>query len=434
MEVDIKWGRHIGGGTFGNVYEVEVNGIPGHFACKQAKLGSSEDDIRRFKREVRMQSQLAHHHIMPILASDLEGDPPCFFMPLASHSLREVIAQYPSNHDEAVGVFLKVATAVAYAHQEGVIHRDLKPENILFVGDEPRVSDFGLGRELDRQTTTITQTNATMGSVPYMSPEQSKDARDVGASSDIYTLGKILYELLTGELPFPTMDTTLLQGRFRFVVEKATRPRISDRYFSVEEMINDIRILTEKAELLKPVLDCAQSLVAEASSEADPEKVRRALQFLKMHPDDSELHHKIVAKLPTTLLELASVHCNDDLCDVIDAFCANAANPMPFSFVDVVANLLRAAFQACARSFTKKNIASRLLGVGYSHNRYHVRTVVKALLENLTDDEEIMIFRDALAEYPDDCHSWYEECFSSRTPELIRQTLRIKQPETISRN
>src|SRR5262249_24488139 len=174
-----QWGSQIGEGGCGTVFRVTIEGTDREFACKRTKPGATTEDIRRFKREVRMMDQLEHDHIMPVLVFSLERDPPLFVMPLASHSLRTVVGEYAKSLDEAVEMFLKVASAVAYAHQEGIIHRDLKPENILFVNDEPMVSDVGLGRELDRQTTTITQTNANMGTFAYMSPEQTRDARDV---------------------------------------------------------------------------------------------------------------------------------------------------------------------------------------------------------------------------------------------------------------
>lgn len=419
-----RYQRHeiIGSGGFGTVYRATVNGETKEFAWKQTKQNATSNEIRRFQREVRIQSQLKHPHIMPILAFNLDRDPPAFIMPKASHSLLSIMTDAASSQEQATSIFLKVCEAVSYAHEQGIVHRDLKPANILFVDDEPVVADFGLGREIDRQTTTITQTNINLGTFAYMPPEQMKDAKSANELSDIYSLGKILYELLTGQLPFPAMELNSVPDGFRYIVDKATKTNPSDRFFSVGELANEVELLTGQKDLLLPLLKSAQYLINEATTTGDREAVCKAIRFLQKHSTSEQLYQEIVARLPKRLIELASKHCNDELCEVIDAFSQHVSGQLVFSYVDVVADLLRAAFYACNRLTTKKTIIKRLLKMGQAHNRYHVRKVVQDISENLNTNDEIMIFRDAA----DDCHDcigWYEPSFSLNTPEIIRQTV-----------
>jgi serine/threonine protein kinase len=412
----------IGEGGFGAVYRATLDGSTQEYAWKQPKDGASEEETRRFRREVRLLRQLCHDNIMPILTFALEREVPLFIMPLASHSLESVIKDYAANQPEAIELFLDICSGLAYAHEQGVIHRDLKPGNILFVDGIPKVADFGLGRELDRQTTTITQTNMRLGTIAYMAPEQMRDAKDVDHRADVYSLGKILYELLIGELPFPAMELPRLTDGFRYIVEKATLNRPEDRFFSVDELANEVRLLTHRKELLQPLLMQAQAFVTNAAETGDPEQVCTTIAFLKRHPNDSALHLEIVARLPKRLMEVAGRHCNSDLCDILEAFCRHTSGQMAFSFVDVVTDLLRSAFYACERLSTKKLILKHLLQVGYDHNRFYVRTVVRDISENLGTNDEIMVFRDAVKESAG-CLAFYEEAFSIRTPEIIRTTL-----------
>src|SRR5262249_49932146 len=135
----------------------------------------------------------------------------------------------------AVAVFPGIAAGVSYSHGNGVIHRDLKPQNVLFVRDGnrkliPAVADFGLGRFTDRDSTTLTLSSVSMGTFEYMPPEQLRgDSKHVDHRGDIYSLGKILYEILTGDLPFPGIDLPKVPASFVYIVERATALRPEDR-------------------------------------------------------------------------------------------------------------------------------------------------------------------------------------------------------------
>ncbi len=178
----------------------------------QARLLLSREAVDRFRREVYVAAQCTHRNIVPILTPHIHEPPYFYSMPFVEGKHLDEYGRGLPRADR-LRLFLKVCSAVAHAHERGVIHRDLKPSNILVDGDgEPQLIDFGLGRELD-----VAELNAepagVAGSPGYMSPEQA--AGQIGDTrSDVYSLGAVLYELLTGRLPIEPV------GRFAEFVRR----------------------------------------------------------------------------------------------------------------------------------------------------------------------------------------------------------------------
>jgi eukaryotic-like serine/threonine-protein kinase len=159
----------------------------------------------RFLREIRLTAQLEHPHILPILDSG-EADGVLFYtMPFVDgESLRERIdREGPLPLDDALRIATEVADALEHAHRAGVVHRDVKPENVLIGSGHARVADFGVARPAaGRGFETLTATGISLGTPAYMSPEQAAGDGAVDGRSDIYSLGCVLYEMLTGHPPF----------------------------------------------------------------------------------------------------------------------------------------------------------------------------------------------------------------------------------------
>jgi len=158
----------------------------------------------RFTREIRMAAALNHPHILPLHDSGEAGGRLYYVMPyVRGGSLRQRLAAEPQLPvDEAVRLVRQVASALAHAHAHGLIHRDIKPENILLHEGEAMVTDFGIALAADTDPgERLTQTGLMVGTPDYMSPEQAAGERALDARTDVYSLGCVLYELLTGEPP-----------------------------------------------------------------------------------------------------------------------------------------------------------------------------------------------------------------------------------------
>ncbi len=159
----------------------------------------------RFQREIRTTARLQHPHILPVLDSGEAAGQLWYTMPyVEGESLRDRLrreTQLPL--DDALQITHEVADAIAYAHSQGIVHRDIKPENILLSRGHALVADFGIARAVQvADVEHLTATGVTVGTPAYMSPEQADGAPSVDGRSDLYSLGCVLYEMLTGEVPY----------------------------------------------------------------------------------------------------------------------------------------------------------------------------------------------------------------------------------------
>jgi serine/threonine-protein kinase len=181
-----------------------------------ASLAAVPDYVRRFDREAAAMAQLDHPGIVRLLSRGRSG-PHCWIaMDLIDGiSLRTHAAQTRPSARTLARLLAQVAHALAYAHERAVVHRDLKPDNVLVLADgSTKVLDFGLAGLHAEGAEVLTQSNVAMGTANYMAPEQRKDARRADHRADIYSLGVMIYELLTGDLPVGRFSpaSTLVPG------------------------------------------------------------------------------------------------------------------------------------------------------------------------------------------------------------------------------
>jgi serine/threonine-protein kinase len=174
---------------------------------------ASEISAERFLRKIRIAAKLTHPHILPLYDSG-EADGFLFYvMPtMEGRSLRERLDKEPQLPlDEAIRIAQEVASALDYAHRHGVIHRDIKPENILLHEGAAMLADFGIGKAVSSAERDITLTGMAIGTPAYMSPEQASAESEVDGRSDLYSLGCVLYEMLSGEPPYtgPTAQAVI---------------------------------------------------------------------------------------------------------------------------------------------------------------------------------------------------------------------------------
>jgi len=309
--------QQIGEGGFGAVFEAEQeHPVRRRVALKVIKLGmDTREVIARFEAERQALAMMDHPHIARVLdAGATDSGRPYFVMELVKG---EPITSYCDRHllsiHERLRLFEQVCQAVAHAHTKGIIHRDLKPNNVLVSSQADqafaKVIDFGIakatsGRLTDK--TLFTDRQQMIGTPLYMSPEQAEGSADIDTRSDIYSLGVLLYELLTGSTPFAsatlrTADYAELQRIIREVEPARPSARLVDANSAISEIANHRRMEPRKlARLVRGELDW---IVMKA---IEKERARRyeTASALALDVHRYRLGQPVLAAPPSTLYRL----------------------------------------------------------------------------------------------------------------------------------
>lgn len=263
----------IGGGGMSNVYLAHDMILDRDIAIKVLRYDfSNEEELRRrFQREALSTTSLAHPNIVNIFDVGEEGSLHYLVMEyVPGKTLKEYIIDHsPVPPEQAVKIMKQLASALAHAHQNQIVHRDIKPQNILMDPDgNVKITDFGIAMALS--ATSYTQTNSVLGTVHYLSPEQARGGA-ANKKSDIYSLGIVMFELLTGRLPFsgesavsialkhlqtetPSLREIVpsLPQSLENVVFKATAKNPQHRYQSADELAEDLSTVLLPERLNEP--------------------------------------------------------------------------------------------------------------------------------------------------------------------------------------
>jgi serine/threonine-protein kinase len=258
--------EQLGVGGMGSVWKARHLGLDTFVAVKlvREEIAESEESQERFAREAKAAAALQSSHVVRVFDYGVQDGQPYLVMELlAGESLAERLArQGKLSPAQTLEVLLPTLRGIELAHEQGVVHRDLKPENIFISkSDGTKVLDFGIAKitGADHEPRGLTQTGALIGTPHYMSPEQAQGKKDVDARTDLWSLGVIAYECLTGELPFdaegvgelivkistgsPRMSTELANVPSAFVpwFERAVARDPADRFQSARDMSQALR-------------------------------------------------------------------------------------------------------------------------------------------------------------------------------------------------
>lgn len=218
--------QEIARGGMGVVYRARQISVGRPLALKLILAGSlaSNDDVRRFRTEAAAAANLDHPNILPIYDVGEQDGQPYFSMKLVEGGdLNARVADLVPRPRAAAELVARLAQAVHFAHQRGILHRDLKPSNILLDPDgTPYITDFGLAKRIEADS-GLTRTGAIIGTPSYMPPEQARAEKQLTTAADIYSLGAILYELLAGRPPFRA--TSAIDTIFQVLEKEPVSPR-----------------------------------------------------------------------------------------------------------------------------------------------------------------------------------------------------------------
>jgi serine/threonine protein kinase len=259
--------RPLGSGGMAHVWLAMQTSLERKVALKLLKIAPGDDHERmqkRFLREARTLAKLNHRNICAIYDIGQAGDDVYLAMEYLDGGTLLERMRGGLSLGEAIGIVVQIASGLKQAHAQGIVHRDLKPANVMMRGDTPVLTDFGVARELSAAT-RITIDNMIVGTPVYMSPEQAQGA-EVDGRTDLYALGILLHELLTGRVPFTgdspiavcmqhlTAPLPILPPRFAMlqpVLDRLLAKSPADRYDSAEAFLDALRKLVVGNETLK---------------------------------------------------------------------------------------------------------------------------------------------------------------------------------------
>ncbi|MHB8419419.1 MAG: serine/threonine-protein kinase [Myxococcales bacterium] len=296
-ELDLRYVKYesLGGGAMATVFRGKQTGLGIDVAIKELRdifayfsFLQRGEVIKRLKKELCAQAQLRHPGVVGILDQNCEVARPYYVLELcAGGSLRqklEALAGKPLPVSEALRHFLQICYALRAAHQVGLLHQNLKPENVLVdhLGNA-RLADFGMSRviETDNPQKQMPQVFMGTGGMGYLPPEQLTAKKDFGPDSDIYMLGLVLYEMLTGQLPgrrspLPSAANSAVPAKIDPIFDRMTQDRRDARYPSVDALLDDFYAAFSDGRFLhKGDLILSSGASGEAAAEGEAEKDKK---------------------------------------------------------------------------------------------------------------------------------------------------------------
>ena len=290
----------IGAGGMSTVYRAFDVNLERQVAIKllHREMSADSDQLERFRREARAVAQLSHPHIVGVIdAGEDEGRPYIVFEYVEGETLKDRIRELGRLPvDEALAYAIEIARALGCAHGHGIVHRDVKPQNVLLDEEgSAKVTDFGIARSL--KDDGLTADGRVLGTTDYVSPEQAL-GHDVNGQSDIYSLGIVLYEMLTGEVPFGgenQIAVAMKHVREDLPDIQVRRPEVSATLAAVLDRMTDKDLEHRYLDVPALIADLEETLAIEAARHGTstgeatavirtlPARARRRLPFRMRH-------------------------------------------------------------------------------------------------------------------------------------------------------
>ena len=416
----------IGRGGFGEVWKCIRKEDEQEFAKKQLSFDAPSAK-ERFQKEVRILAKLDHPNIISIVTRHLKEEPPWYVMPLYSQSLASEITKLQGDPIRIQKIFGAILDGMEYAHAEGVLHRDLKPDNVLMNNDdEVVITDFGLGRIIDSESTRLTSTGQWMGSVLYMSPEQLRDTKSADERSDIFSLGRILYELFTGPLSSAIQDTTSLNPAIAQIINRATRPDSDDRFQSISDLKkawNAVVSVPDSISDYKRIKEIVAGLAAVRDpNESDTSEL---LQLLGRYWDDNDLLHDTLMALPAEVIALMAEEDLPLVRGIIGRFVEHITSQRwNFSYTDSIGNQCGKVFELIDDPPIRAELLFCVVEVGVNHNRWHVMSVAKQLFERQQSRAESLAIAERFKDRPPLLMEWIREAVSlAKLDDILKELI-----------
>lgn len=409
----------IGEGGQGSVQR-GVDELGRRVAIKYVRLQGAtneQDHFRlRFKQEVEVLRALDHPGIVPVLDADVDAPIPYFVMPFAEKTLRDVLNEGPVEAELAERFFDEILVAVSFAHVSGVVHRDIKPENVLLLNGHMVLSDFGLGRDLYSDATTLTASRIGGGSRDYCAPEQLRDLHAADERADVYALGQVLYEILTSLPAVDSYDPALIPANFRPLIERAREFDKSERFKNATVMHQEFKDARSRSEVAGAEESDVVALIGLVSN-GDEHAPQALLKLLIGNPLREDLHRPLIQadqRVLETLASYSSLKFHDVIARVLELTPDSEGQlPKPTSYF--LSNVFLVASSARLRStaLSKLVVMNSVYGGWYVSDRL-VETLNRAAL----DRNQIQIAERVWRSEPDAIRGLREDFYGRLQPAI----------------
>jgi serine/threonine protein kinase len=397
--------KEIGKGGMGKVFLVCRDDVD--YALKIC-LEDGEEDIKRFKREVRLMSKIQHANVIEILASNLDYEFPYFVMPLCKYSLDEIIPKLKDDPKVALKLIQDVCKGVNAIHLSEIIHRDIKPKNILISQDDViKVSDLGLGKFVIRDSSILTSSNVYMGTEGYIPTEfyRAGGTKNADIRSDIFQMGKTIYNVLTNTNP-TLIESDILPGGLLYIIRKCTTPNPENRYQTVSELetaINNYLLSLEpKANpknYFSDLVNIAKENLKLGSYKKD--NVADIIASIYNFKDVSEELFNRFNEIPLSIIEIISSNFEHEAHDLIELFEETIfrhfkEDRIEFSDADIVADIANSFFKGSKDLQIRLSAIKTTLFAATYCNRYYAMDIFDNMIQSTTDNESATAVSDML--------------------------------------
>lgn len=364
---------------FGQVFECEDE-YGNKYALKVLK-NNSEFGIQRFEREVRLLSRLNHPNIVKIIASNLVADQKFYVMTLYQCSLTSVIPHLVNDYSRQLLIINSILSGIQYLHSEGVIHRDLKPDNILCNSDTDIViTDFGLGIQINSDSSTMTKTTV-FGTYRYCSPEQWNNSHEVDYRTDIYSMGKIIEDIVTNFGANRNINSSI-----RMIIDKCTMQNREDRFSSIAELqnfINNVYSLLMGEDDLQQLDD---ALLRLSSHQVSNDELIDLVLKLQENSDKekTETFFSNISDSAYQFLERTNLVLMQGLVKSVCNYWDQEG--WPFSYIDLIADCGSKIFRLSNNVDIKADVLYLIMDLSIYYNRWYAMGVVRNLFNEVWTD------------------------------------------------
>lgn len=357
------------------------------YVLKIVKEDATEENIKLFRREIRILKSLNHPNIMEIVADTYYSARPYYVMPNCGKSFVELACSQTSEL-ELLDYAIPFCEAIQYAHKSGVFHRDIKPQNVLLYKGVVKVSDFGLSRFVNRDTTTMTKTSTTAGTAGYMPPEYFiGEFKNGTVEGDVYMIGKTLYYVFSHGKDISNIRAEMVSVQIFSIVDKCTKDSPAQRYSSVSTIVDELK---EYRELLHAA-ETAPKTIKEITATYKPntpqynKEVFKTLSTLGYNPKDWA---NTLDQLGNQELVQVLTYNRDSIVALSLYFIDCMKNPsefIQFDDIDEYARFTKILVNINTDESIKQSLILFLQNMSINYNRFPAMKVVASILNEQID-------------------------------------------------